>query len=417
MMAMFSKLFVFVCVVSISSSLLMARMPLDECREKSSAGDAEALWQLGQRYEKGLDVRKDNLRAVSLYKKAAEKKHANACMRLAELHEIGKIVAKDSVKAARYWALAKGENAELAAALAKTEKERVRVDHIEVALDHIIGRNGCNRDAKKGIQILYNVAKSNPTAQRVFVERWERGDLDEGLDMISGDDWTLVLPWFQVQYDKGRRKSGLVLGNAAYREKQYYKAIRYWKASGEAGLAKSWFLLGKFYLFSEEIGGGPKFMQSDIKAKDAFEHCLRLDSSWKDAEINIGYLCVFGDGKCIDYPRAMDIFSEAMKKDVKDERYPYWYGLAGQGNVWRKFNSRWSEKRLAYLLDRNYKNALNRSEYDELKRYLDDVEDCFREEERYMQYVLRSANKGYDPAKRSYQEWKKKKDERISRKH
>ena len=415
MTAMFSKSFVLACVVSISSSLLMARMTLEECREKSSAGDAEALWQLGQRYEKGQDVRKDNLRAVSMYKKAAEKKHPKACMRLAELHEAGKIVAKDSVKAARYRALANGESVELAAALAKTEKERVRVDHIEVALDHIIGRNGHNRDAKKGIQILYNVAKTNPTAQRVFVERWERGDLDEGLDMISDDDWALVLPWFQTQYDKGRRKSGLVLGNAAYREKQYYKAIRYWKSSGQAGVPKSWFLLGKFYLFDENNGGGPKLMRSDKKAKDAFEYCLQLDSSFYDAKINIGFLCVFGDEKCIDYPRAMDIFSEAMKKDGKDERYPYWYGLAGQGNVWRKLNARWDGKRLEYLWRQNDRESLSQSEYHELKRYIDDVKDCCEEEERFMQYVLRSANKGYEPAKRTYQEWKKKRDERKTR--
>ena len=103
------------------------------------------------------------------------------------------------------------------------------------------------------------------------------------------------------------------------------------------------------------------------------------------------------------------------EKDNKDERYPYWYGLAGQGNVWKRLNSRWDEKRLEYLWRRNDNKSLSQSEYQELKRYVDEVEECCREEEKFMQYVLRSANKGYEPAKRTYQEWKKKRDERKTR--
>lgn len=407
-MAMSSKcLFVF-GFLSVAMTTLAATMSLSECKEKAADGDAEALWQLGQRYENGDGIRKDGLKAVSQYRKAAEKNHAKACGRLAELYATGKIVGKDPVKAARYRAQAKGDSGEMAAALAQTAQERSKVDYIEVALDYIIGRNGQQRDAKKGIQLLYKTAKDNPTAQRVFVDRWEKGDLDEGLGILDADDWNLVLPWFKAQYEKGRRKGGMVLGNEAYRNKRYDEAVRYWQASAEAGLPKSWFLLGKFYCYDEENGGGPKSMRSDIKAKKAFERCLKLDATWTDARINIGFLCVFGDEKCADYPRAMSIFSAAMRNNPNDERFPYWYGCAGRNEAWRKLNSHWKDNRVKYLWAQNDKKALTNSEYNELKRFVDEVKQCEAEEEKYMQYVLRSANKGHEPAQECYRKWAEK---------
>ena len=193
-MDMFNKAVHAVCLVMAMSvaSAMGEKLELDECKDRASAGDADAAWQLGQRYESGDGVRKDNLRAVAQYRKAAAKNHAKACARLAELYETGKIVGKDAVLAAKYKALANGESAELATALAKTSNERARVDDIEVALDYIIGRNGKQRDAKAGVRLLYQTAKDKPVAQRVFVERWEQGDLDDGLSTLDNSEWDLT---------------------------------------------------------------------------------------------------------------------------------------------------------------------------------------------------------------------------------
>ena len=405
---MFNKRLFAAGIVGFLLNAFASGMTLEECKERAAAGDAEALWQLGQRYENGEGVRKDGLKAISQYRKAADKNHTRACERLAFFYETGKIVGKDPVKAARYRAQSKGESAEMAAALAQTAQDRSKVDYIEVALDYIIGRNGQSRDAKKGVQLLYKVAKDNPSAQRVFVERWEKGDLDEGLNTLDSEEWNLVIPWFRTQYEKGRRKGGMILGNEAYRNKRYDEAERYWRAAAEAGLPKAWFLLGKFYCFDERQGGGPKSLRSDIKAKKAFERCLKLDSSWSDARINIGFLCVFGDEKCIDYPRAMKIFSAAMKSDPNDQRFPYWYGCAGRNQIWSKLNSRWKDNRVRYLWAQNEKKALTNSEYLELKRFVAELKQCEADEEEYMRYILQSANKGYEPAKECYREWAKK---------
>lgn len=403
-MGMFNKFIVFNVFVAFAF-VVNAAMSLDDCKARAADGDAEALWQLGQRYENGDGVRKDMLKAVSQYKKAAEKQHSKACGRLADFYEHGKVVGKDPVKAARYRAMAMGESGEAAAAIAQTAQDRAKVDNIEIALDYIIGRNGHARDAKKGIQLLYEVAKDNPTAQRVFVERWEKGDLDAGLSTLSSDDWQLVLPWFKKWFDKGKCRGGLVLGNDAYKKKRYEEAIAYWKSAGAAGLPKAWYMLGRFYCCNEEDGGGPKSMRSDIKAKTAYEKCLKLDHNYIDAKYDLGVLCILGEEKCIDYSRALGIFSELMKKYPNNISCPYFYGYAGCERAWNRLVSRWPDARVKYLWAQNDKQALTRYEYDELKRYVADLEQVWREEESYMQYVKKSVDKEYEPARKYYDRW------------
>ena len=77
-MDMFNKAVHAVCLVMAMSvaSAMGEKLELDECKDRASAGDADAAWQLGQRYESGDGVRKDNLRAVAQYRKAAAK---NGC--------------------------------------------------------------------------------------------------------------------------------------------------------------------------------------------------------------------------------------------------------------------------------------------------------------------------------------------------
>ena len=129
-MAMFNKYIFAAGILGLFLNAFASGMTLEECKVRAAAGEAEALWQLGQRYENGEGVRKDGLKAISQYRKAADKNHVRACERLAFFYESGKIVAKDPVKAARYRAQSKGESAEMAAALAQTAQDRSKVDYI-----------------------------------------------------------------------------------------------------------------------------------------------------------------------------------------------------------------------------------------------------------------------------------------------
>lgn len=271
-------------------------MSLSECRDKAAGGDAEAMWQLGQRYEIGDGVRKDGLKALSQYRNVAEKNHPKACERLAELYETGRIVGKDPVKAAKYRALASGENAEHAAERARTELKKNQVDEIETSLDYILGRNGKSKDPKVGIRILYAQAKDKPAAQRVFVNRWAKGDLDNALDVISDEEWGLLIPWFKDAWDRGNTATGLILGNEAYRCKRYRDAVSYWEKSG---LAKAWYFVGRFYAnwSKEGEGGGPKHMKDETLSRKAYERCLKIDNSWDKARFELGLIYAFATKK------------------------------------------------------------------------------------------------------------------------
>ena len=111
-MGVFNRLMVACALTCTACTMMAADMSLEECREKAAAGDAEAQWQLGQRYEEGRGVGKSALRAVIQYKKAAEQNHQEACARLSELYSRGEFVKKDLVLAAKYLAIASGESAE-----------------------------------------------------------------------------------------------------------------------------------------------------------------------------------------------------------------------------------------------------------------------------------------------------------------
>ena len=93
-MAGFNKFRLTVATVVLAIGFISAAptMPLDECRRMAAEGDAEAQWQLGQRYEKGDGVRQDSMRAIAQYKKAADQGHKAACAKLASCYETGKLV-------------------------------------------------------------------------------------------------------------------------------------------------------------------------------------------------------------------------------------------------------------------------------------------------------------------------------------
>lgn len=356
---------------------------VEECQSKAAAGNAEAQWQLGQRYENGDGVKKNNMRALAQYKKAAEQKHQKACAKLADFYENGKFVKKDLVQAAKYKAWAEGDNGELAAAQARTSVEKSKEDEIETALDYILGRAGKSKDPKTGIRILYSQAKDKPIAQRVFVDRWTKGDLDDALDVLSGEEWALLIPWFHDAWNRGNKKTGLVLGNDAYRRKQYRQALDFWEKSG---LPKCWYFIGRFYTtwVKEEDGGAPESWKNETLARKAYERCLRIDKTWDDARLNLGLIYIFADKKeNINNAEALKIFSYFMKKKPDDKYFVYDYGYAGF----------WHANERLVKLEQEFKYSPSRQSYirSEYNRVL-------AERDSYLKYIQRSASMGYDRA-------------------
>ena len=406
-----SKVAMTFAFLMIPAMIFAAEYTLDECQQKAAEGVAEAQWQLGLRYENGDGVKKNNMKAVSQYKKAAEQKHRKACGRLADLYEKGSFVKKDPVLAAKYRAWSQGDNGELAAAQARTSVEKSKEDEIETALDYILGRNGKAKDPKTGIRVLYQSAKDKPIAQRVFVDRWSKGDLDGALEVLSDDEWEKILPWYQNAWNSGNKRAGLVLGNDAYLRKQYSSALGYWQGSG---LAKCWYFVGRFYAtWSEEgKGGGPSSMKDETKARKAYEKCLRIDSSWDDAKFDLGCLYLFAKNKeNKNLSEAKKIFAYFLKKAPNDKWYNYDYGLAGYWHQRSQFDKKWPKRRVDTLLAwakqyEQYQSSYSRvPEYErrniaDYNRMIEDWKSFERSREEYVSYIQKAANLGCEPAQK-----------------
>lgn len=391
-------------LLMIPAMVFAAEYTLDECRQKAAEGNAEAQWQLGQRYENGDGVKKNSMKAVSCYKKAAEQRHQKACSKLADLYEQGSFVKKDPVLAAKYRAWSQGDNGELAAVQARKSVEKSQEDEIETALDYILGRNGKPKDPKTGIRILYQSAKDKPIAQRVFVDRWSKGDLDGALEVLSDDEWEKILPWYKNAWEGGNKRAGLVLGNDAYARRQYSSALAYWQGSG---LAKCWYLVGRFYAtWSEEgKGGGPSNMRDETKARKAYERCLRIDKTWDDAKFDLGCLYLFAkNSENENLLEAKKIFSYFLKRDSNNQWYNYDYGLSGYWHQRSQFNKKWPKDRIDFLLSwgKRYENAsipkYERRTLQEYNRMIDDWKSMTRAQEEFVPYIRKAANMGCKPA-------------------
>lgn len=400
------RIAVIAALICFTTMLLAAEYSLEECQSKAAEGNAEAQWQLGQRYENGDGIKKNNMRALTQYKKAAEQKHRKACAKLADLYESGKFVKKDPVLAAKYKAWASGDNGELAAAQARTSVIKSKEDEIETALDYILGRNGKTKDPKTGIRILYQSAKDKPIAQKVFVDRWSKGDLDDALEVLSDGEWEKIIPWYKNAWDSGNKRTGLVLGNDAYARKQYSAALTYWQGSG---MAKCWYFVGRFYdTWSEEgKGGGPSDMRDETKARKAYESCLRIDRTWDNARFNLGYLYLFakksGNENLVEAKR---IFSYFLKKDANNKWYNYDYGLAGYCLQRSQFDKKWPKQRVDTLLAwaKQYKDRSvpdwdlrNLKDYN---RMIDEWKTLRRSQQEFVSYIRKAANLGCEPAQK-----------------
>ena len=402
-MAGFNRLMFLVLAAFTTLPSWAAEMPLAECREKADAGDAEAQYQLGKRYEEGAGVGKNGIRAVIQYKKAAEQKHRKACARLSELYSRGEFVKKDAVLAAKYGAMAGGENEAIAVARAKEKGNAEKMDEIEDALDWILGRNGKSKDPKIGIRMLYEAAKKKPAAKMVFVKRWQQGDLDAALSVLTEDEWELVVPWFREAFGAGLKTAGLVIGNNERYRKNYLGAADYYMAAGKAGISKAWYFYGLLYWTEsdEKEWGMPKYMKSDRKARTAFEHALKQNPSCDDVRWKLGLLCLYSkDETCADSKKAFDIFSRFYAKDKADKYNVWLYGFSGYAVAYDQI------ERNLELYKRAFNTRPGAIDYAHQTKQMREYEELVKQKAHYVQYIRQAAQMGCEPAQKFMENYK-----------
>lgn len=91
------------CLLFIAS---MAYCQPSALLESAQGGDARAQFTLGAKFERGIEVDRDDQEAVKWFRMAAEQGHALAQNRLGLMYASGRGVAQDAAQAARWLRLA-----------------------------------------------------------------------------------------------------------------------------------------------------------------------------------------------------------------------------------------------------------------------------------------------------------------------
>ncbi len=314
------KKFLLICAVAWATVGFGYSLTPAECQKKAREGDAIALYELGARYEAGDGVQRSILKALSNYKKAAEKGNEAACKRLAVLYAEGKVVGKNPQLAAKYRSMAGDEMS----GLGRDEDDSSEdVDaQLKEARDVLMGRNGKRKDVNQGVLMLFELAKKSERAQRKFMDAIEEGLLD--LSLFSSDEIMQMEKFFLALYDKGNKFFGGVLGIYAYNRKDYEAAIKYWDAGSSAGNRYSSSVLGSFYSGHGDFKA-PKEMQSNKNAIKYFERYISQGGDKNGVIELLGCLYLI-EGM---HKKAYGIFSDLYENDKGNVEKMYFCGLAG----------------------------------------------------------------------------------------
>lgn len=315
---------------------LFALMPLEECREKAGYGNPDALYELGRRHENGEGVRSDPLRAISYYRKAADKGHRLACQRMAVIYGRGLYVAKDSAKAA-YYAEKGGMDPSKVSSTRLGGGSRVVTStvssggEVSEALCRILGKNGYTKDVASGTVLLFTAARNgNLEAQRCFVEWMEKGVLDPEFKTNEAG-WKLIDAWYVDQFKKGNRLLGLAIGRKLRKSGQTVQALRYFEAAGSAGSAEACYEAGTMYWYTKASNGERAFFCSDERALRWFRKALdcRPDKDLK-REVTVQLIVLHCLSRtCRNAQLALDLAEKLYEGNEKDVRGAYFYGFAG----------------------------------------------------------------------------------------
>src|SRR4051812_12406959 len=97
-------------MASIYSALWLCLLPLTvsaadlaDLTARAETGNAEAMFQLGQLYANGKDVKKDDLAALKWYQKAAAKDHTNAEIQFGSIYAHGLGVKQDWAESMKWF--------------------------------------------------------------------------------------------------------------------------------------------------------------------------------------------------------------------------------------------------------------------------------------------------------------------------
>lgn len=374
-MVMFNKnkLILITYLLIISLYIFPVSFSLEECFHLVEQGNSEAQWQLGQRYELGIDVGKNIQKAIVFYKKAAEQKHLKASKRLAEFYQNGTYLKKDIVLAAKYFAIANNLDVEEAIEKAKVGNEKNNEDTIEQSLNYIYGKNGKTKDIMTGFRMLYLCTRENISVQEVFVKCLCKTEKSiEILEYFDKDEQQEILCYLNDFFKKGYTDCGIILGKVALNNKEYKNAINYWQI---ADTSESWYYIGLVYDPNTDIALPLNLRKNEKLAIKAYKNSLIKNHNNDEARVSLGILYLLSKNEeNKKYEEATENFNILLKKEPTNLNYMCLYGISGVIYT----NQRIDNSNYTYELE---------------------LEQLVIQRTRYLKFIERAAEKGNELAK------------------
>jgi TPR repeat protein len=183
-------------------------------KKKADMGDAVDQYNLGQCYEKGLGVIRDNKEAVKWYTKSAEQGHVKAALNLSRCYEDGQGVLRDKEQAMKWFVKV----------LDSTDIKELRV--ILRSIDPY-----CIYDSDKSFFLLRRMAElGNAKAQYDLGEAYafprRSGHVSDPIEMMK---------WYEMAAEQGNADAQYRLGLCYLNEQDTMAGLKWLTKSAEQG--------------------------------------------------------------------------------------------------------------------------------------------------------------------------------------
>ena len=255
--------------------------------------NADAQYKLGEIYEEGREVEKNEKKAIELYEKAANQGNPKAQYKLGKMYEEGRGVKKDAKKAAELYEKAANQEYDYA--------------QFQIGQMYEEGR-GVERNEKKAIQVYAHLIN-----KRYFVWFEVYGKCLERLEKMpqkecEEGDWTQLITNAFAQCELGKK---YLCGRGVVKDEK--KAAELYEKAANQGNIYAQYELGKMY----EEGRGVE--KNEKKAIKLYEKAANQGNT--GAHIQLGQMYEEGRGAEKNEKKAIEKYVSLINKGRSSKRY------------------------------------------------------------------------------------------------
>jgi uncharacterized protein len=301
-------------------------------QKAASAGDIDAMNNLGVRYQNGQGVAQNYDKAREWLQKAADAGNADAMNNLGELYYYGRGVARDFILARDWYEkAAAADNANAMYSLGWMYEKGSGVifrDYTKASDWYQKAAAAGNTEAMYNLGVLYQngegVAQNYDEAREWLQKAADAGNVDamnnlgELYSFAQGvaQDYAQARNWYQRAAAAGSTEAMCNLG-ALYQNGQgvpqnYDKAREWFQKAADAGNADAMNNLGEFYYYAQGVA------RDYIPARNWYQRAAAAGNA--KAMYNLGVLYENGQGVAQDYGKSREWYQRASDLGDKDAR-------------------------------------------------------------------------------------------------